>query len=413
MLDGQSPEGAQKAVTMSDSEQERHLIFISYTKADRERVSDYYFGLKSSFYRVWMDIHDIKGGQNWDFEIAKALDQATIVVAFVSKNSIDHRGYVQKELRAALEKYREKLVDDIFLIPVILDDIEIPSQLKPLQVIFERNHNCLDNIKVSISTQLTRLGEIIAKVQQEHNLNWGYDRYSDAWEGLPGYRANYQLVRFYSEHPHVGEITHIIRGYLARHLMSERKVMFHQESDRLNFGRGEFWRTNTYEATCTGISIVENVISIEYAIHTFLAGAAHGYTASKTFVFIIHPTVYLERIEDVFDDPEKALPILQREARSLLLSLELGSERDDPIRLDRESVEEGTAKWQHFATFAFVEDGLSLTFSPYQVAPFAFGSHRVVMKWKAIRPLMKQYILSALGREFEHMSEKDEGIHPS
>jgi hypothetical protein len=120
---------------MSDLEKERNLIFVSYTKADRERVSPYYSALKSSSYQVWMDIYDIKGGQNWDFEIVKAIDVATIIVAFVSKNSVDRRGYIQKELRTALEKYREKLVDDIFLIPVMLDDIDIPAQLKPLQVL--------------------------------------------------------------------------------------------------------------------------------------------------------------------------------------------------------------------------------------------------------------------------------------
>jgi hypothetical protein len=47
----------------------------------------------------------------------------------VSKNSVDRRGYIQKELRLALEKYREKLVDDIFLIPVMLDDIDIDSSV--------------------------------------------------------------------------------------------------------------------------------------------------------------------------------------------------------------------------------------------------------------------------------------------
>jgi hypothetical protein len=93
---------------VSDLEQERHLIFVSYTKADRERVSPYYTALKSSSYQVWMDIHDIKGGQNWEFEIEKAMNQATIVVAFVSKTSVDRRGYIQKELRMALDKYQRK-----------------------------------------------------------------------------------------------------------------------------------------------------------------------------------------------------------------------------------------------------------------------------------------------------------------
>ena len=75
-----------------------------------------------------MDVHDIQVGQNWDFEIQKALDQATLIIAFLSEHAIDRRGYIQKELKQALEKYKEKLVDDIYIIPVLLDEIEIPAQ---------------------------------------------------------------------------------------------------------------------------------------------------------------------------------------------------------------------------------------------------------------------------------------------
>jgi hypothetical protein len=38
---------------MSDLEQEQNLIFISYTKADRERVSSYYSALNSSSYLAY------------------------------------------------------------------------------------------------------------------------------------------------------------------------------------------------------------------------------------------------------------------------------------------------------------------------------------------------------------------------
>src|SRR5580698_9258482 len=101
---------------MSDEGQGNHLVFVSYSRLDRDRVSPYYSMLKSKNYNLWMDIHDIKGGQNWDLEIRRALDQAVIILAFVSVSTVDRRGYLQKELRFAVERYQEKLIDDIFLI---------------------------------------------------------------------------------------------------------------------------------------------------------------------------------------------------------------------------------------------------------------------------------------------------------
>jgi hypothetical protein len=190
--------------------------------------------------------------------------------------------------------------------------------------------------------------------------------------------------------------------------MAQRQVMFEQDSKNLNFGKGKYWRTNTYDAQCTGLFVVENVISIEYAIYTFRAGAAHGYTGHKTYVFIIYPTVHIENVEDIFTDKEKALGVIQASTRSQLLGVDFGSDGKEPIRLEEHWVIEGTLKWENFSAFSFTQDGLAVTFSPYQVAAYAFGPQRATVKWREIRPFVREHILCALGREFEHFDEKDD-----
>jgi hypothetical protein len=91
--------------------------------------------------------------------------------------------------------------------------------------------------------------------------------------GLPGYEASYQLIRISSEDSRVEEISYIIRGHLSQQLMKQREVMFQQHGEHINFGQSKFWRTNTCDATCAGVSVVQNVISIEYAVYAFFAGA--------------------------------------------------------------------------------------------------------------------------------------------
>ena len=394
---------------MSDGGQGKNLIFISYTRADRDRVAPYYSDLKHNSYNVWMDFHEIRGGQNWDFEIQQAMDSAVIIIAFISNNSVDKRGYVQKELCIAIEKWKEKLVDDIFLVPVMLDEMEIPLQIRSLQVIRETDANYLSNLRDSIVTQLTRLGEVVGKVQESHGLRWDFHLYKDAWEGLPGYEATYELIRIYSSaHPQTEEIGHLIRGNLSRDIMAERQVMFEQRSDHINFGKSKYWRTNTYNAKCTTVPIVENVISIEYTIYTFLAGAAHGYTNFMTFSFIIHPTVYLGKLEKIFTDAAAAFPEVQKATRSSLLNIEMRRNGNETIRLEEDSVNSGTENWGQFYSFFFTEDGLVIDFAPYGVAPYSHGPQRATVKWRTIRPFVKHHILCALGREFEHFNEKSE-----
>ena len=90
-------------------------VFLSYTSADRSRVVPYFEHLKSAGFNVWMDT-TIKGGQNWDFEIQQALKKASLIVCFFSSGSLNRRGYVQREIKIALDFASEKLESDIFLI---------------------------------------------------------------------------------------------------------------------------------------------------------------------------------------------------------------------------------------------------------------------------------------------------------
>jgi hypothetical protein len=75
------------------------LIFISYASPDRARVTPYYEDLENRGFNVWIDYKRLLAGQKWDFEIRKTLDAAALVVVFLSNNSVDRRGYVQREIK--------------------------------------------------------------------------------------------------------------------------------------------------------------------------------------------------------------------------------------------------------------------------------------------------------------------------
>jgi len=77
-------------------------VFISYARPDQEAAAELYDWLKGEGLNPWMDLKHIKGGQNWDFEIKRALDKSAIVIVLWSDNSRDRRGYVQRELKISL-----------------------------------------------------------------------------------------------------------------------------------------------------------------------------------------------------------------------------------------------------------------------------------------------------------------------
>jgi hypothetical protein len=104
--------------------------FLCHSSGDKAQVRDLHNRLKSDGIRCWFVEDDLVPGQDWDLEITKAIEDSKYVLACLSKSSIDKRGYVQKELRKALDVALEQPEGGVFLIPVRLEDCDVPESLQ-------------------------------------------------------------------------------------------------------------------------------------------------------------------------------------------------------------------------------------------------------------------------------------------
>ena len=110
-------------------------IFLSYAKEDYNKVKKYNDYILSNGFSTWLDEQNLLPGQDWNLEITKALKRSEIALVFLSNNACDKRGYIQKEITLALDKLQEIPESDIFLIPVLLEEIEIPERLSKLHAV--------------------------------------------------------------------------------------------------------------------------------------------------------------------------------------------------------------------------------------------------------------------------------------
>jgi len=108
-------------------------IFISYAKEDEEKALWLFKNLRRSELDPWIDKNNILVGERWEQAIYKAIKAADVVLVLLSRNSVFKRGYIQKEIRIALRFWEEKLEEDIYLIPVRLDDCKPPEVLSGFQ----------------------------------------------------------------------------------------------------------------------------------------------------------------------------------------------------------------------------------------------------------------------------------------
>jgi TIR domain len=109
-------------------------IFISYARQDRLMAHRLWEDLRAAHLDAWIDVENIKPGQNWKHEISKAIRHAEYFVIVLSHSAKDHRGYFQKEIREALEIAEERPEGEIFLIPARIEDCLVPHhKLEALQ----------------------------------------------------------------------------------------------------------------------------------------------------------------------------------------------------------------------------------------------------------------------------------------
>jgi internalin A len=116
-------------------------IFLSYAHLDKKIVADLYEKLTKEGFKPWMDTEDILPGENFRLAIEKGIRNSDFFLACLTKNSVDRRGFIQRELKEAHDLWKEKLDSDIYLIPVRLEECKAPENLQGFQWVdlFEPN----------------------------------------------------------------------------------------------------------------------------------------------------------------------------------------------------------------------------------------------------------------------------------
>jgi formylglycine-generating enzyme required for sulfatase activity len=108
-------------------------VFLCHASTDKSKVKEYHRALKRRGFQPWLDEIDLLPGQDWQFEIPRAIETSDAIIIFLSNESVDKAGYVQKEIKFALDKALEMPEGRIFIIPARLESCDVPASLKKYQ----------------------------------------------------------------------------------------------------------------------------------------------------------------------------------------------------------------------------------------------------------------------------------------
>jgi hypothetical protein len=166
-------------------------IFLSYAREDEEKVESLYQKLSDAGFKPWMDKKDILPGERWPSSIRRAIRGSDFFLVCLSTNSVSRRGWAQREMKQALDIWQEKLEDDIYLIPVRLEDCELPDSLLDFQWVNLFEEDGWTQLVKAIQVGMERQSEIIKPA----HLFICYKRHADPDQKLANYLHEFLIAQ--------------------------------------------------------------------------------------------------------------------------------------------------------------------------------------------------------------------------
>lgn len=108
----------------------RRRVFLCHAFEDKPRLRKLHEQLKSDGFDPWFDEEDLLPGQKWRDAISIAIRDAGAVLVCLSKRSVSKAGYVQAEIKTALEVADEQPEGRLYLIPVKPEEYQVLHRLR-------------------------------------------------------------------------------------------------------------------------------------------------------------------------------------------------------------------------------------------------------------------------------------------
>lgn len=158
-------------------------VFLCHASQDKPAVRELYERLASEkWIDPWLDEENLLPGQDFDLEIYRATRDSDAIIICLSKVSVAKEGYVNREIRRALDIAQEKAEGAIYVIPLRLDECN-PSfeQLRKLHGLDYFTPNAHERLLKSLHARAEALkneiGETAADVPETNSTDTDLDSY--------------------------------------------------------------------------------------------------------------------------------------------------------------------------------------------------------------------------------------------
>lgn len=111
-------------------------VFISHNHVDRDDVQEIVDFLVDKNIEHWLDRKRLKGGNDSEYEIKRAIQRVNVFLFCISGSSVNREGWHYKEYRWALDRLEKRPEGCTFIILVLLTNgVELPPSIELINAV--------------------------------------------------------------------------------------------------------------------------------------------------------------------------------------------------------------------------------------------------------------------------------------
>jgi len=143
-------------------------VFLCHASSDKPVVIKLYKRLVNDGVDAWIDKEKLIPGQDWKYEIPKAVKNSDVVIVCLSSLSINKEGFVQKEIKIALDIADEKPEGSIFIIPARLENCKVPERISQFHWVDLFSKNGYELLLRALEVRANTVGAMIKFSSENH-----------------------------------------------------------------------------------------------------------------------------------------------------------------------------------------------------------------------------------------------------
>lgn len=368
-------------------------IFLAHAKEDEKVTEEIYDSLATKGYNPWMDIKDIPAGVNWDFEIQKNFSNSNLIIIILSKISTQKNGYIRREINEAIDKLKYYKPDDVFVIPILIDDAQVPSYISgKIQFIDFKRKDCWDTLEKSLKLAATQQNMEVSEGVIYGNFTISTEKILDIYEKIPGHEIEILYPKLKSTtYPNSSKIiSRYFNGISNDTLLSQRTSPWPYDIAWDKEYRSSYM--SSYNEVFNIAFCNKNILSVLHSINWYGAGAAHPNMNFNSTNFLItdEDYVYKFSLSDIFKDNEYREAIQEIKNKILSESFREYWEKTGakPDIVDIETFTQGIND-SPLSNFTLTPEGMTFHFSPYEIHCYALGPWQIFVSFYDVLDYLK------------------------